>query len=330
MSNEFEKKIEDLFLHKEKIIDSEILENILKVSLKEANVKTVGLKEINEKDILQFLPKFEFTEDVGIQDSLSRQMFDNLIGKTIKELPDLESKIQHLQNFCNNIPDQKKGTSTADILSNLVILKMLINIFSRSSYGSAGMQFEAFIAGLMGGQQTKRDITSNVVDVTFPNGDKYQIKALKDISESFEMSIANMDKHFIEDENNTLNFLIIDKLGRDVSQVTANITGLRFYSGSMSKEQYSQIKPKNPKQSKIMIPREFYKQNLGIIKIEKKILDSYSELLKNNVKTILIEVAKLINNINLFYIQGEPDSGTQGIINANNISKTLAAEPRKK
>ena len=96
MSN-FEKKIEDLFLHNQNIIDSSKLEDFIKHTLNE--IKTVGLKEIDEKDILQFLPKFEFTEDVGVAGSLSRQMFDNLIGKTLNSKPDLKSKIEYLQAF---------------------------------------------------------------------------------------------------------------------------------------------------------------------------------------------------------------------------------------
>lgn len=333
MSKEFEKKIEDLFLHKEKIIDSNMLESIIKQAVNETTINetaTVGLKEIDESDILQFLPKFEFTEDVGVKDSLARKMFDSVVGKTMNELPDLRAKISHLQNFCSNVPESAGSEDVSNILSNLVILKMLINIFNRSSYGSAGMQFEAFIAALMGGQQTKRDITSNVLDVTI-NKQPYQIKVLKNITDGIDMSIQNMDKHFFENGYNTLNFLIIDKMGRDVSNKPSNITGIKFYTGTMEKAEYQRIRPKKPKESRILISqKDFFNDEIGFIEIKKSTLDLYGNLLRDKVRTTLIEVAKLINNINAFYIKGTPDNGAAGIDNAKAIAANLSHQHRTK
>jgi len=327
MSKEFEKKIEELFLSKEKIIDSNMLESIIKQAVNETIIKetaTVSLKEIDESDILQFLPKFEFTEDVGIKDSLARKMFDSVVGKTMNELPNLEAKVSHLQSFCSKIPETAGSEDVSNILSNLVILKMLINIFNRSSYGSAGMQFEAFIAALMGGQQTKRDITSNVLDVTI-NKQPYQIKVLKDITDGIDMSIQNMDRHFFEKGYDNLNFLIVDKMGRDVSNKPSNITGIKFYTGNMKRKDYERIRPKSSKETRVFISKEeFYNNQIGLIEIKKSTLDSYGNLLREKVRTTLIEVAKLINNINSFYIKGVPDSGAEGVKNAQAIAANLS------
>jgi len=316
MSKEFEKKIEELFLHDQKILDSNSLKQIIFESLNMSSIKeqTENVDLISSEDIMKFLPKFEFTEDVGTISSEDQKQFQNFFGPTLKAKKTIEEKINYLSSFSTNITKR----STSNILSGLMMLKVLQNMISKASPGAAGLQTEAFIAGLMGGEQIKRNVSLNVIDVVI--GSKpYQIKVLSP-DKNITMSSKNVKDHFIN--NNFLNFLIVIK---------TSMEQLDFYSFTLDKEKIE----KNEKfKSMLEMDKTFIIKmgedgkylnikHLGEIKINKEIFNQYNLLLQNNVKDVLTQTANLINNINLFYIQNRPSAAGAGIANANNVATLL-------
>lgn len=321
MSKNFEKKIEELFLHKEKVIDSNILESIIKTSLllREGRGE---ISEISDQEILKFLPKFEFTEDVGIAGEDARTDFQLFINKKLANKPTIQEKLKYLQQFSS---EELIVSDTKELLTNLMLLKILINIFRKSSYGSAGMQFESFIAGLLGGTQIKRDIHRNVVDV-YINNKNYQIKT-KAENGSVSMSYQNLKNYFDgyvdkkeikHPPHSILNFLVFEKVGSSGSD-SSGITGIKCFSGTMNKNQFQTLTPSE----EFIVPEDFYKQELGQIIITDEILNKYSLKLKDNIKTVLIEVANLVNNVNLFYIKNSSNAAKAGVQNAENIKQVL-------
>ena len=64
MSKEFEKKIEELFLHKEKVIDSNLLEKFIRESYNKNSFINEGRK-INLEDFYKSLPKIDINELLG-------------------------------------------------------------------------------------------------------------------------------------------------------------------------------------------------------------------------------------------------------------------------
>lgn len=320
MSNK-EKKIEQLFLDKQKVIDANLLESIIKSSLL-INEETGPISNIKSHEILKFLPKFEFTEDVGDIDSQARKDFEILINQKLAQAQTIEEKINYLKSFSSTV---SKKNDTKEILTNLMLLKVLINIFRRSSYGSAGMQFEAFVAGLLGGKQIKRDIQLNVIDVQIGQ-ENYQIKAVgKD--NKVKMSYTNLKNYFEgykDDKGNifpaheSLNFLVLEKIGGTASD-SSSITGLKFSSGVMTKNSFRTLQPAQ----EFTVPKQFYNKDLGQVVISDKIIKDYSKSLEGNLKTVLLQVANLVNNVNLFYMKGSTNAAKAGVDNASIIKNSL-------
>lgn len=325
MSGDFEKKIEELFLGNSISISAEQLENILKESFSQIQSKK-DLNEQNETsnvtadDILKFLPKMEFTEDVGELKSSDRQQFEMLIGGTLKSKSSIEEKVKYLQDFTKNI----RGRTTQNILSSLMVLKMLQNIIKKASAGSAGLQTEAFIAGILGGTQIKRDARQNVVDVEIKNED-YQLKVLT-AGGDIIMSGDNMRKHF--SSKDILKFIIVYKNSpTELEFKTFQLTN-KFLSEN---EKFSEM-IKSAKQFVINPDKDGEQLKItsaGVINIEDQVFNSYNELLKQNVRDVLVQTANLINNINLFYIQNSPSAAGAGAQNAGTISGLLTKEANK-
>lgn len=320
MSTEFEKKIEKLFLANHASLKSDDLNQIIKNFLNENQQTQVS--NISANDILKFLPKMEFTEDVGVVGSESRRMFDMLINDKLSGIDTISGKIKYLSDFSNMA---EKISDTKELLSNVMLLKVLINIFRRSSAGSAGMQFESFIAGVLGGKQVRRDIQSNVVDVYLGNK-KYQIKAVSE-NGKVDMSYTNLQNYFsgknIPGGKTTkkvppLNFLVIKKSSGG-SKNSERVISLLCYEGVMTYEDFRKIQPSE----KFIVPSSFYENFIGEINISKKALNQYSKMLESNVKTVLVEVANLVNNINLLYIKGVTDAAVAGMANADKIKETI-------
>lgn len=329
MSNEFEKKIENLFLKDQKIIDVSILENIIKNSIllkeQEKDQSSDDINIVTADDILQFLPKFEFTEDVGTVGTKSRTMFNMLINQKLASHPQLEDKIKYLVNFFGKAT---ATTDTAELLSNIMLFKVLINIFRSSSPGSAGMQFESFIAGLIGGSQIKREVHLNVVDVHV--GDKnYQIKALEQ-NGKVKMSYANLHKYFYKSDvvtpnkGSDLNLLVVEKLSGS-SKNTGDIFAIKFSTGTFTKKDFKSM----PQTEEFIIPSKYYPNDIGHVVISDSAMKQYSNLLEENMKKILIEVANLVNNINVLYLKNNTDAATAGIDNTKIIADVLRTKEGK-
>jgi hypothetical protein len=306
MSKEFEKKIEELFLHDQKMLDSKIINNILKEALKKKiNEKgvlgsTTNIKQTSDKDIINLLPKFEFNEkSVGQVTTADRQQFESFIGPKIKAADSINKKIQVLDDFCNTT---EQISDTQELLSNLTVLKILKNIVLGSSPGSSGYQFEAFIAALFGGVQVG---DRSAVDVII-NNELYQVKLLQ---EKGDTRIARRNIEAIK--NQKINFIIVNKLSENK---------LIFY---ILKDVEAVVQD-NKKEFRINHTQYMRKENIaGTISIGDEVFEKYSMMLKNNVSNVLSQTAEMINNINKFYFNNDTTAGRGGIQNANNVRNSL-------
>jgi len=340
MSKDFEKKIEELFLHKEKIIDSNILESIIKQSLKNVSeAKSIqpisDVPQVSDSEIFKLLPKFEFREaQVGALSGEIKNEFMSFFSKAFENLSTLEDRVKYLENFTSN----KQANTTEEILSNLMILKILENIIRQSSYGAAGFQIEAFLAGMFAtGQQIRTDVQSKAVDIVIDKIE-YQVK-LADVQSTITMRVSTLQKYFgvaevVMDskvnQNIVLNFIIIEKVGVEAIRIYAY-----EYTYANFKEDLLKLKARvaaklanNPKakiqDESITIRKEKYRKKLlGQIEIKKEVFDFYSNLLEGNIKIVLSNVAKLINNVNKFYIKNDPSAAKDGRDTAFYIHKNL-------
>jgi len=328
MSKEFEKKIEELFLHKEKILSNESLESIIHNFLKEETVKEtkIDVPQVSYSDIFKILPKFEFREaQVGGLNTKVKEQFRDFFSETLKNQTTLEAKVKYLESFTTF---QETITATDEILSNLMILKVLENIIRQSSPGAGGFQMEALLASLFAtGKQIRTNVQTKAVDIDI-HGITHQVK-LVDKTRSVRMSIRTILNYF--KTNNELNFIIIEK---------ENVEGIYIFKYVLEKADFDKkLKLMNKKLSsslnkKILtaedeienytIKKEDYKNGfIGAISIQKQVFDMYSEVLEKNVKSILVSTADLINNINRFYIKNDVNAADAGRTNAIFISKNL-------
>lgn len=327
MSNDFNSKLEKLFLsNTRKIKESDLLsllkESYIKKIEEKSEIMVAKPAEISINDIEKILPKFEFNEkSVGQVSSEDRKQFELFMGPKIKAASDLKSKISIINNFANT--SEASSDDTQSILSSLMMLKILKNIVVGSSPGPSGYQFESFFAALFGGQQI--DVTQGgAVDVMVGNT-KYQLKLLKPKS-SVRISRANIEK-LAEDsepvaqnpqqEKNQLSFIIANKIGAGATQQVA------FYVLENVVPVVGDGRVEYTINSTIYSKKE---NHVGTLSINNETFSKLSKLLQNNVIKVLSDVTSLVNNINQFYFASDTSAARNGINNANNISGDLTSQ----
>jgi len=144
MSNEYEKKIENLFLSKIISVSSSDLNNIINESLKRIN--EAGSYSPTMQQIMRMLPKFEFKESrMGALNSETKKQFRSFFDEKLKSAMTLKEKLSVIQNFCGQVGKKDTKESTDVILSRLMMLKIIENIIIQSSPGSAGYSLKRLL-----------------------------------------------------------------------------------------------------------------------------------------------------------------------------------------
>jgi len=157
-------------------------------------------------DVAVWLPVIKITEDWGkvseegipTEDRKIIEMYTrSIVGNTVKE------KLEYLNSI---ISGAREGAKLNEILGTMVILEVLSNILDEFTESAGGFIFEAFLAGLFGGQSvqivdvkkgegaTEGEAGKPIVDVVL--GDKeYSLKLLgpKTVVKG---SFKNMVLHF--------------------------------------------------------------------------------------------------------------------------------------
>jgi len=327
MSNEFNTKIEKLFLSKTKTLQADGFLSLLKESLANSLQEKGELSgqqptKIATSDIIKFLPKFEFNEKaVGKVDTEERKQFELFMGPSIKAAGNLKQKIQVINSFAN--APSSKSNDTQGILSSLMMLKILKNIVIGSSPGPSGLKFEAFFAALFGGNQVEVS-AGGAIDVLVGQT-KYQLKLLKPKSR-VRIARSSIEKLSEDVESaaetptqpkNALNFIIANKFGNEAVQEVV------FYS-------LENVIPvvKDGRAEYTINPAEYETKEIGRLSITNETFNNLSANLQNNVVKVLTDVTSLVNNINEFYFASDTKAAKKGIDDATTISKDLTEQTK--
>ena len=150
------------------------------------------------EEVVVHLPIIKITEDWGkvskegvpTEDRKIIEMYTrNIKGDTVK------AKIDYLNSI---IAGEQKGAKLKEILGTLVVLEILSNILEEFTESAGGFIFEAFLAGLFGGQSvqiTEPGATGKPITDVVLSGREYSLKLLgpgTDVKGSFR----NMVEHF--------------------------------------------------------------------------------------------------------------------------------------
>lgn len=358
MSNDFEKKIENLFLGENKSLDIKHLNNVIKNIFNDRN----NTKNLNEEktgysptmqQIMRMLPKFEFKEGrMGALTSETKEQFRSFFDQKLKSAITLKDKLAVIQEFCGNVGKETK-INADEILSRLMILKIIENIVMQSTPGSAGYQFEALISAMFGtGRQLGGRAERRAEDIIIGNN-RYQVKLIK-YGGSVSIAYSNMERYFFDDpqkqnRDKTLGFIIaeksndqlifyqtflsikdyieirnkyINKGSKKQQTVTQNKT--TDINSPITEEQADVLGPVENIEGNFYLPRNLFVNNFaGSISVSQKVFEHYNKLLDSNVKEVLMNVADLVDNVNKFYINNDPNAAHAGRTNANNVATKL-------
>jgi hypothetical protein len=159
-------------------------------------------------------PAIKITENWGTLDNKDRELLEllmkNVRGTTVQD------KLTHVQNFIT----YEEGRPISDIFSNLIFLEIFSNIIKEYNASTTGFLFEAFLAGLFGGEQSVQisdPVEGNlpITDVTL-RGVPYSLKVLSP-SKPVHGSFKNLVDHFRTEEK--IIYLVVTKLKGDETNV---------------------------------------------------------------------------------------------------------------
>lgn len=365
MSKEFEKKIEELFLHKEKIIDSNLLEKFIRESYNKNSFINEGRK-INLEDFYKSLPKIDINELLGNNKEPgqeARSKFNMMIGKVVADVDptnpaSLEQKLTKLTEYVISNPDPEANVS--DTLNKLFFLKAMQQLLLDYTGRISGTLFESFIAAIMGGATIAS--TSDIDDVLLPNNrGKINLKFIKANSDTTG-SIRLALKKYAANINDIIDFYIAYK-GEQNDKVSfyhvvydyksfiklQNVIEILNGASVTSQELQSlntnikiidrkllQFKDK-VKDIQFKIPYEVVKKNSKPIVLNldqkeiNKILRKYSQILDGNLRKIYYNLALLTSGINSFYLEGDITGADTGARSAKKIENAIikAASSKK-
>ena len=142
--------------------------------------KTIASSDEGGKEKTIKLPKLRISEEWGKPqgESDQREMIDIFFSR----LPpgDFRSKIEYIEQFISDCSSDVcgSGTSTSDILANLMVLDALSSIIYDFTAQGGGFIFEAFVAALLGGdaRQVKAAAGEGIQDIMTQDGDRVSIK----------------------------------------------------------------------------------------------------------------------------------------------------------
>lgn len=358
MSKEFEKKIEELFLHKEKIIDSNLLEALIREGLNNKKLFEQE-EEISLQDFYKSLPKVDINELLGNNKEPgkdARNNFKMMIGNVVAD-PEganptsLEEKLIKLTQYIISKPNPEDNIS--DTLNKLFFLKGMQQLLLDYTGRISGTLFESFIAAITGGETIGK--TNDIDDVLLPdNQGKLNLKFIK-IESPATGSLRLALKKYAVDPKNVIDFYIAYKGEKndkiifyhvvyDYSSfinlqsvrellVGAGITAQEIKNLNANikivDQKLLQFKDK-VKDIQFKLPYSSVRKRAKpiVLNISEKeinnILRNYDQVLNNNLKTIYYNLALLTSGVNSFYLQGSMEGATKGMTAAKKIEDTFA------
>jgi hypothetical protein len=343
--------VDKLFEDQENSISIDKLNNIIKQfsvlseAAKSAKAPKKPVPETSEiaKAILNMLPAFEFNQvATGLPDTQERQLLIQYFGPIASQGATLQDKIKLINEEVNNVTQQDNGINA---FRKLMILKILKNVIYNFYASSAGFNFEAFFAALMGGKQINPQV-GNLTDVQVGN-QKYQLKMLSR-TRQIEIPVETVEAHLgvrlqtkkgeKEQSKQTL-MPFVNEQGQSQEQnqeqskelilvvgVKGDKGGIKFYESKFSNDVLKSRLDNSLKYGAkyVYIETKEYSQNpIGIIDVGDSEIIKLNEILGQTIKNSLIELSKLIHNVNLFYLNDDIKAGGEGIKNATAVSNSL-------
>ena len=149
----------------------------------------------------------------------TRQQFYSFFSTALKGKKTFIERIEFINDMSNKPPTKKVKSNVKDVLSTLMVLKIIEGIVKGSSASPAGLQFESLISAMITGTPDPTDPKkekelvaqkvggTSAIDVKIMNGANYQIKlvAKKEVGVAY----TGFKKYF--DDNQVLNFLVVIK-----------------------------------------------------------------------------------------------------------------------
>ena len=210
--------------------------------------KTIASSESDGKEKTIKLPKLRISEEWGKPTGESDQR--ELIDIFFSRLPsgDFRSKIEYIEKFISDCGSDicGAGTSTSDILANLMVLDALSSIIYDFTAQGGGFIFEAFVAALLGGdaRQVKAASGEGIQDIITQDGEPVSIKFVtaKGAEEagSVKGSLTNL-RTSVEESGKGVRYLVAIKVPGEGNNI-AKINFLEFDVGTNGKE----IRSRNP------------------------------------------------------------------------------------
>ena len=258
---DYEKLIDQLFEKKNTPNTVEYINSLITNIINEQG-QGEGEKSAEEikKYLFRILPKFEFREielgkgPVEGLDNDTRQQFYSFFSTALKGKKTLIERIKFINDMSNQPPTKKIKSNVKDVLSTLMVLKIIEGIVKGSSASPAGLQFESLISAMITGTPDKAGEPmvaqkvggTSAIDVKIIDGANYQIKlvAKKEVGVAY----TGLKKYF--DDNQVLNFLVVIKEQQDA---------LSFYQFPLTKKVFVDLEKDHIEQRKLGLQKKISK-----------------------------------------------------------------------
>jgi|694.fasta_scaffold52015_9 hypothetical protein len=363
MSKDLEKKLEKLFLHKEKVLTDNNLELLIRSVVKNDSLfeaKKEKREFVSLEQFYNFLPKMDINSLLGEKNTTAgqeaRKQFNKMIGDIVKDSKSLEEKLKKVEIFCSKPPSSDESLST--VLNRIFFLKVFYQLLNEFSGIISGYLFESFVSALMDGRQINS--SHDIDDVMLDEKTKQAInlKLLKD-KNPVHGSIGLALKKFHNNKNSLLDFYVGYKLSGDQSSISFYHFTLNYndfliipnVKNILRQAGISHIDLKNIDNpdvfTKVFNALKTFKKSTGeetqfeinhdeikkfskpiILKLQKtdlyNVLQLYNNVLNQDVRNAYKYLYLLSNNISLYYLEDDYDGVKDGITNATALKDTLS------
>lgn len=179
MSDDFEKKIENLFLSNEKLLSLEQMNHLIKESFINKKLLNEENEDFNAAEFLKYAPKPPLAEKlIGLKDNNidneSLNQFRVLLNDVVGSGDTIQKKFSLLRNFLTSAP-KPSAYSISQILNYITFLRVLNSLMYDYSGATAGNLHEAFIAAMTGG---KTNPANNTIDDVITSKGAVSLKLL--------------------------------------------------------------------------------------------------------------------------------------------------------
>lgn len=311
--------------------------NNLQDFLNESGKDATSVSDKTNKQIEQLianLPILNISEDWGIPKTSDRKALEVLVKEWCKSGKDPIQKIMSfVSTINNNLIGIGRDTSIAEIYKTLIGIQTISKILKSFTYSGAGFLWEAFLAGITGGEQVKltnvltedvileeSDIIKkilneaedvSIVDMT-SGGDAYSIKLL---SRSAGKLIVKGSKQKLIDavngykngvtyiiiarENNdiSLNFYAVNVNKNNVNYFLTSTTGKEFNVDPNNHEILDISNEKNTQFSVRFGSKGFKADPFNTLTLDRKDIIKY---VKDNLAIIELQLSPIYKDIGIF------------------------------